>query len=164
MPEKAYGLIFTTEDAALMREGRKTQTRRVCPYQFAPMTVRRPHEGDLFYVRGNIWLKSYLHPAGWAKWKSPIFMSMLAARDFYRVTAMRVERLQKIPNTDIGCELGSCVCENGVGVRFCDICGLRILDETDFANLWDAINGKRAPWSSNPWVVVREFERVTDNV
>lgn len=27
-----------------------------------------------------------------------------------------------------------------------------------FANLWDSINGKRAPWASNPWVWVIRFE------
>lgn len=30
-----------------------------------------------------------------------------------------------------------------------------------FAALWDAINGKRAPWASNPWVWRVEFKRVT---
>ena len=28
-----------------------------------------------------------------------------------------------------------------------------------YAKLWDRINGKRAPWASNPWVWVLEFER-----
>jgi len=30
----------------------------------------------------------------------------------------------------------------------------------DYSRLWDSINAKRAPWSSNPWVRVVEFKRV----
>lgn len=30
-----------------------------------------------------------------------------------------------------------------------------------FVKLWEMINGKRAPWSSNPWVWRVAFERVT---
>ncbi|MFZ5896874.1 MAG: hypothetical protein ACOY0T_37805 [Myxococcota bacterium] len=29
-----------------------------------------------------------------------------------------------------------------------------------FAKLWDTINGKRAPWRSNPWVWVVSFRRL----
>lgn len=29
-----------------------------------------------------------------------------------------------------------------------------------YASLWESINGKRAPWSSNPWLWVVSFERI----
>jgi hypothetical protein len=29
-----------------------------------------------------------------------------------------------------------------------------------FANLWESINAKRAPWDSNPWVWVISFKRI----
>lgn len=29
-----------------------------------------------------------------------------------------------------------------------------------FARLWDEINGKRAPWASNPWVWVVSFRKI----
>lgn len=28
-----------------------------------------------------------------------------------------------------------------------------------FDSLWDSVNGKRAPWASNPWVWVITFQR-----
>lgn len=33
---------------------------------------------------------------------------------------------------------------------------------SDFRRGWDSINGARAPWSSNPWVWVVEFQPVAD--
>jgi hypothetical protein len=30
----------------------------------------------------------------------------------------------------------------------------------EFQELWEKINGKKAPWSSNPWVWVIAFRRV----
>ncbi|MHB9110635.1 MAG: hypothetical protein ACYDCO_26585, partial [Armatimonadota bacterium] len=35
-----------------------------------------------------------------------------------------------------------------------------LLPTEQYAKLWDVINGKRAPFSSNPWVLVYAFERM----
>ena len=78
------------------------------------------------------------------------------------VTAIRVERLHAIVPTDIraeGIDVAPCGCE---------ACGMTSIlcpaTVTTYYELWqegwDAINGKRAPWSSNPWVWVVEFKRV----
>jgi hypothetical protein len=44
-----------------------------------------------------------------------------------------------------------------------------VIEETPFtepmnayASLWDKINGKKYPWSSNPWVWVISFERINN--
>jgi hypothetical protein len=33
-----------------------------------------------------------------------------------------------------------------------------------FEALWDSINGKKYPWSSNPWVWVVSFQRIEQAV
>jgi uncharacterized protein YhfF len=60
---------------------------------------------------------------------------------------VRVERLQEITEEDARAE--GCG-DPPFGTR-----------RETFAILWDAINGKRAPWESNPWVWRVEFRRVT---
>lgn len=78
---------------------------------------------------------------------SPRFMPRWASRITLEVTAVRVERLQDISWNDAIAE-GFCVDGSDIGV----------LDK--FRMKWDEINGKRAPWASNPWVWVDEFEVV----
>jgi hypothetical protein len=91
------------------------------------------------------------------------------------VAGIRVERLKNIseedalaegvkPLGDIGCPCGDMEIEDPApdhlpGCRWGDVdidpdeepyrAGYRVL--------WDKINGKRAPWSSNPWVWVIDF-------
>jgi hypothetical protein len=104
------------------------------------------------------------------RWFSGRFMPRWACRLLLTVKAVRVERVQDISDTDCKAEgvydgdvNGGCVCgpDQGAGVRFCTKCGKRIVDWQNelFRPLWDSINGKRAPWASNPFVWVIEFER-----
>lgn len=71
-----------------------------------------------------------------------------ASRITLEVVAVRVERVQDISRDDVQAE--------GVESKAWDS-GLR---KDAFSALWDSINGKRAPWASNPWVWVVEFKRV----
>lgn len=98
------------------------------------------------------------------KWKPSIHMPRWASRITLEVTGIRVERLQAISDDDADAE--------GVG----EFDGL--MDEPDlyrrakamgeaavdprvwFAQIWDSINGKRAPWDSNPWVWAIAFKRI----
>lgn len=94
------------------------------------------------------------------KWKPSIHMSRWMARLLLEVTGVRVERLQDISPDDaraegmppegpqpakINGELGS--------VYYFD-------PVVAFAHGWNTINGKRAPWTSNPWVWVVSFRRL----
>lgn len=90
------------------------------------------------------------------KWRPSIHMPRWASRITLEVTAVRVERLQDISEEDAEAEG-----VDGSG----PVGNMRVWSEMgrhryQFAGLWDAINGKRCPWDSNPWVWVVEFRRV----
>lgn len=78
------------------------------------------------------------------RWTPGIYMPRWASRITLEVTAVRVERLHDISADDVVAE----------GIRPADVAGLG--SDASFvqhyAALWDAINGKRATWASNPWV------------
>lgn len=94
------------------------------------------------------------------RWRPSIHMPRWASRITLEVTAVRVERLHAISEADAKAE----GCESDI-----DIAGrlphgaqlpTRLRNSRDeFRDLWDSINGERAPWSANPWVWVVEFER-----
>lgn len=93
------------------------------------------------------------------KWRPSIFMPRWVSRLTLEVTAVRVERLQTIDALDAvaeGCE-GSMVKGRLNGIE-----GEYVVGDPceEFAALWDSINGKRADWSSNPWVWVVSFRRL----
>jgi hypothetical protein len=82
--------------------------------------------------------------------KPSIFLPRWASRLTLEITGVRVERLQEITEDDAEAE----------GVKpLLPVADIRY--RPAFQNLWEAINGKRAPWESNPWVWVVEFKRVT---
>lgn len=88
------------------------------------------------------------HPHGQTYRQRPsIHMPRAAARIQLRVTSVRVERLQEISDADARAE--------GVELELIH----RLGGGPAFRELWDSINAERAPWSSNPWVWVVEFER-----
>lgn len=78
-----------------------------------------------------------------------IFMPRWASRITLEVTGVRVERLQEITDEDARAEG---VCHDSIVME-------PIAARSQFATLWDAINGKRAAWASNPWVWRIEFRR-----
>lgn len=88
------------------------------------------------------------------KWRPSIFMRRHDSRLTLEVTGIRVERLQEITEADAIAE--------GVE-RACQDSACREHDaRSNFAALWDQINGKRAPWSINPWVWVVSFKQITE--
>lgn len=132
-------------------------------------TVRNPYgvPGDTLWVRetflpraaGASWIyRADLDPveaAGIAGmysergWKPGIHMPRAASRLSLHVVAVRPERLQEISEADAKAEgMPHDSWGGDRGYRDCFELG------------WDHINGKRAPWASNPWVWVIEFEPV----
>lgn len=101
---------------------------------------------DVFY------LASDYEPA---RWRPSIHMPRWASRLTLLVKDVRVQRLQEISEEDAKAE--------GIGPLRADgrmENGLPAYD--GFTDLWDSINGKRAPWESNPWVWAVTFERVVE--
>ena len=81
-----------------------------------------------------------------AKWRPGIHLRREHARLFLAVESVRVERIHMIDCEDARRE--------GIGSG-------PWADERDgFARLWDRINGKRAPWSADPWVWRVQFRRL----
>jgi len=83
-----------------------------------------------------------------------IFMPRWASRLTLEMTAVRVERLREITEADAKAE--------GVKAESVSTVPGVMGYVAPFAELWDSINGKRAPWESNPYVWVVSFKRVSN--
>ena len=79
-------------------------------------------------------------------------MPRWASRITLELTDVRVQRLNEIGEEDARAE----GCQPSIVDGFVE-CGTR---KTEFAKLWDSINAKKYPWSSNPWVWCLSFGRV----
>lgn len=123
--------------------------------------------GDRLWVR-ETWAKSdeleihehakagYTYRADWDnwddmeqrdfKWKSPIHMPRWASRLTLEITNVRAQRLQDISEEDAAAE--------GVIELRPTTCSAR----DDYRAMWDAINGKKHPWESNPWIWALTFK------
>ena len=89
------------------------------------------------------------------KWKPSIFMPKEYARIWLEIINVRVERLQDISYQDVRRE-------GLTNIRNFELFGdanhrLKV-HQIHFKILWDSINGKKHPWSDNPWVWVVEFK------
>jgi len=160
-------------------EGRKTQTRRVVklgmvhhfkdglPYAIAdgafPYSCPYGIVGDHLWVRETTYappkpLKDCLgyvadgdHPHNQSYRIVPsIFMLRQYSRITLEITYVRVERLQVMSGKDAQTE----------GILKDDERTSAITLVGRYRTLWDSINGKKYPWSSNPWVWAIEFKRI----
>lgn len=140
-------LLFTSEMVRALIDDRKIQTRRL---RF------KGSAGDWIWVRETFTVVAgeviYRATEGRSlcdlKWKPSIFMPRSASRISLEVTAVRVEPLQAITEADAKAE-------GVLGISFGEEAPYR----TTYAELWNKINGHKAPWSSNPAVHVIEFRR-----
>jgi hypothetical protein len=157
---------FTKVAARFLRSFTNRTVERVvdCPYG---------SPGDILWVRERVWTRpprtprsmregadtwppyeydadqhdadrEQLREWGW-KPRPSIHMPREACRLRLEVADVRVERLQAITDEDAIAE--------GIEVT------PTMTPRASFAALWDAINGKRAPWTDNPWVWVVTFRR-----
>lgn len=171
-----HPIVFSRPMLCAILAGRKTQTRRIvrthgglpCPYgvpgdtlwvreahriwwdghsvggvvvEYRADGVQRPvagyraHHGTV-RVDGGVLAdetQSNTH------WRPPIYMPHAACRLVLVLESLRVERLQAISEEDAIAEGHE--------------------NRAAFAVGWDVLNGKRAPWSDNPWVWVLGFRR-----
>jgi hypothetical protein len=81
------------------------------------------------------------------RWRPSIFLRRAASRITLKVTSVRVERLQDISEVDAIAE--GCAVQDP---------SHHTCARDEFSALWERINGKRAPWASNPWLWVVGFE------
>ena len=111
-------------------------------------------------------------------WRSPLYMPRWASRVTLEVTDVRFQRLHDISEDDAQAEgvemIGDvgCPCEGedddpGPHIKGCSWSHIDVDPDNDpyraaFAVRWDAINGKRAPWSNNDWVWAVSFRRTDD--
>jgi hypothetical protein len=180
-------ILFSGPMVKAILEGRKTQTRRVIkpqpdyfevmgqPISWDKGALNPPYGkiGDRLWVRETFANLPYLHPLphhkisyradgeiqmfGSEKWKPSIFMPRWASRITLEVTGVRVERLQDISEEDAIAE----------GAPVEDFYGEWLVPDPMpqkpsqwYRDLWDKINAKKCPWSSNPWVWVISFKRL----
>jgi len=105
-------------------------------------------------------------------WVPSIHMFRRHSRLDLEITEVRVERLQEISEEDARAEgacrtpAGCCRGCNSAGRNHTwpqghpDCSGTGHARLHGFSALWDEINGKRAPWASNPWVWAITFRRI----
>lgn len=91
------------------------------------------------------------------KWTPAIHMPRWASRLALEVVNERVERLRAISLDDIRAEGIDCPEHDGPGGCQASECWYL---RNEWRATWDSINGKRAPFDSNPYVWVVEFKRV----
>lgn len=98
-----------------------------------------------------------------SEWRSPRYMPRWASRLTLKVTGVRVERVQGISDDDAiaeGVQKSACGLWCGRPHRAQGMPTQHNTPREAFASIWDNINGKRAPWSSNCWCWVVDFRRV----
>lgn len=108
----------------------------------------------------------YLSGPGGVGWRPSIFLRRSDSRIDLEVVSVRVERLQGITDDDIRAEGAVVRIHNeprfGGPMPVSSLDGKAYLGLRDlWAAGWDTINGKRAPWASNPWVWRVEFRRAS---
>jgi len=96
------------------------------------------------------------------RWRPSIHMPRWASRITLEITDVRVQRLQEISEDDCIAEGIDRVKSGPFGFRDYEWLDAQTGIEAwkSYASLWDSINGKRAPWSSNPWVWCITFKRL----
>jgi hypothetical protein len=141
-----HPILFCGEMVRAILAGRKTETRRIC-------TERNVHKysvGDTLWVRETFSI--YRHPTNPVvhyradsgdddkilKWKPSIFMPRWASRINLKVVMTIHEHTSGINEDDARAE------------------GVNNLEE--YAKLWNKINGKKAPWEGDPWIIAIKFE------
>lgn len=183
-------IMFSSPMVRAILDGRKTQTRRLLKgnvehWQDIGLYVSEhkcPHgdPGDRLWLREAL-VFSAEDGIAYASDGTPIdrdkvpsdakpftksfrpamLMPRWASRITLEITEVRVQRLQEISVDDA---IAEGVVEWGVREGKSKVFDGRArgvpYNVNAFAELWNSINAKRAPWASNPWVWAVTFKRV----
>lgn len=184
---KETGILFAPDNIRAIRDGRKTQTRRVVKEKHIPFVTdlirnlfdgkwnQRPlpygARGDWLYVKEgviisadsgrllNYYMDEPRRPQPWEKRLTAMFMAKRYARTWLEITQVRVERLQDISEADAlsegAMEWWNTLPRAKQEAIYCGGAG----PCAAYQMLWDSINRKKHPWSSNPWVWVITFKK-----
>lgn len=126
------------------------------------------YEADKMHIEADVSSPNYAAGVVWMHHQekercSSRHMPKWATRLWLEVTGVRVERLQDITEADAIAE----GVERFTGEPFWrgeevskGRYGAFPTARDAYASKWDDINGKTAPWASNPWVWVIDFRRV----
>lgn len=158
-PKSAHPILFTGPMVLAILNGTKTMTRRI-KYKcepgdmlwvretWKPTSGKTDLKGTYIRYRSDDSRRDVVHNLGGSYcdvWRPSIFMYRWASRITLEVISVREERLQQISRADAIAE--------GIVTNFAD-------EVVAYKDLWDSINKKTFPWSSNPLVKVIEFKRV----
>jgi len=183
MKIKERPILFSEPMVKAILAGRKTQTRRVVKDLFMTKASGKMMDGEEeewcpYGRRGDrLWVRETFQAQwddrpiyrrviyradaakaigayGCVKWTPSIFMPRWASRITLAITKVRAERLQDMTRDDATSEGVDLSEELFPNVNAPDKALRR------FPKLWDSINRKTHPWSSNPWVWVIEFKRL----
>ena len=115
---------------------------------------RRACDKEIFYkaTDGNVKQRTLSFSTREQRWRPPIYMFREDSRINLEITDIRVERLQDITEEDAKAEGCLPVIHEDGAVD----CGTR---KTNFAKLWESINGPDS-WDANPFIWVISFKRV----
>lgn len=128
--------------------------RETWAYATGPVDGSKPDATNSAIIYREKWDRECPKAPLTGAWKSPRFMPRWASRITLRVLDVRVERVQEITGRDVLAEgVDNGKSNPAQGERW------ENMQRMAFEELWESINGKRAPWSSNPWTWVIQFER-----
>lgn len=138
-------------------------------HAIVPRTAYRCSEGVQQTLRPDddhdaaIYREGWTRSRGGLRWRPSIHMPRWASRITLDITAVRVERLQDISESDA---LAEGVIEHPtLKGRACNVDGGPMMacgPVPAYRALWESINGPGS-WDANPWVWVVEFKRALEN-
>jgi hypothetical protein len=136
--------LWVRETFADLRPHKERARKIVEQWPFGKAEIVESEYDDIDFIYKADWDaqgKEYVN-----SWTPSIHMPRVASRINLEIIAIGVERVQDISGKDADAE----------GIKSVVVDG----DITDFAFLWDEINGKKHPWKDNPWVWVVEFKKL----
>jgi hypothetical protein len=133
-------------------------------------TIRYEADGSEIRFQGSRSTGQCIYRGAVERVKSSIHMPRWASRITLEITEVRVQRLHELSGDDAEAEGIETMREHDENARPTGgVLGLCHYTDGEsewrsrrdaFECLWDSINAKRAPWSSNPWVWAITFRRI----